>query len=128
MSSVLHTTLDTQRREIRLLALLPGECTDPVSCQLHIDSLDREPLYEALSYVWGDSNEHRTILLDETEFPVTDNLYAALRRLRNRREKRVIWVDQLCINQSDLVERGHQVGLMESVYSKTFRALFWLAD
>jgi hypothetical protein len=37
-----------------------------------------------------------------------------------------IWIDQLCINQEDLEERGHQVSMMGEIYSSAFWMLVWL--
>jgi hypothetical protein len=43
-------------------------------------------------------------------------------------ERPLIWVDAVCINQSDLVERGHQVSIMQNIYSKSMQTLIWLGD
>jgi len=40
----------------------------------------------------------------------------------------LFWVDQVCINQRDGEERGHQVGLMSKVYSWAWRTLVWLGQ
>lgn len=85
--------------------------------------------YEALSYVWGKSSENRTITLDgQKGVPVTDNLYVALRRLRRPDHQRVLWVDALCINQSDVEERNWQVQMMGRIYSTAARVVVWLGD
>jgi hypothetical protein len=39
-----------------------------------------------------------------------------------------LWVDAICINQKDVNERGHQVGIMRDVYSKAARVLIWLGE
>ncbi|KAF2677064.1 hypothetical protein K458DRAFT_492095 [Lentithecium fluviatile CBS 122367] len=39
---------------------------------------------------------------------------------------RWIWIDQLCINQEDLKERGAQVSMMGDIYSGAFWTLVWL--
>lgn len=35
-------------------------------------------------------------------------------------------IDRVCINQKDVNERGHQVGMMRDVYSKATEVLIWL--
>jgi hypothetical protein len=50
------------------------------------------------------------------EVQVTKNLYEALRRLRRESEERTLWIDALCINQSDIAERNSQVGIMSNIY------------
>lgn len=37
-----------------------------------------------------------------------------------------MWVDQLCINQKDVREKGHQVAMMKHVYTKTANVIVWL--
>lgn len=85
--------------------------------------------YEALSYVWGKSSGKCTITLDGKKgVPVTDNLYAALRRLRRPDRRRVLWVDAVCIDQKNVVERNWQVQMMGRIYSNAARVVVWLGD
>ncbi|KAK5126821.1 hypothetical protein LTR85_009755 [Meristemomyces frigidus] len=85
--------------------------------------------YEALSYAWGTYDNHAWIRLNgEPQFPVTRNLWLALRRLRSPRQKRRLWVDQICINQRDLDERREQVRIMGRVYECASDVLVWLGD
>ncbi|KAK4034957.1 heterokaryon incompatibility protein-domain-containing protein [Parachaetomium inaequale] len=37
-----------------------------------------------------------------------------------------IWIDAVCINQDDMEERGHQVRIMDKVYSKAAHTIVWL--
>jgi hypothetical protein len=57
------------------------------------------PEFEALSYVWGDPLITRQIKLNSQPFRVTENLEAALRRLRHDDRARIMWIDAICINQ-----------------------------
>ncbi|KAH8767132.1 hypothetical protein F5882DRAFT_363368 [Hyaloscypha sp. PMI_1271] len=87
---------------IRLLRLLPNEDeAATVQCELRNYSLQRlDPrthLYEALSYVWGDTLETLPIWVDNNQFPVTVNLFAALLRLRDHSFERIIWIDAICL-------------------------------
>jgi hypothetical protein len=82
--------------------------------------------YATLSYTWGDSRDTRdteVILVNGTETSVTANLAAALRTFRrlkcfNGRFK--LWVDYICINQSDLEERSSQVAMMRDLYTDSW--------
>lgn len=40
----------------------------------------------------------------------------------------MLWIDAICINQSSMEERGHQVQLMGDVYSKAQRTWIWLGE
>jgi hypothetical protein len=75
----------------RLLELIPGHslCAD-IHCRLQDYHLDLAPLYEALSYTWGDEESACRILLDGLPFHIRPNLRDALRRLRQCRDTRII--------------------------------------
>ena len=49
-----YQVLDAEQRQIRVLTLLPGNWHDPISCELEVASLNDDPAYFALSYIWGD--------------------------------------------------------------------------
>ncbi|KAF2493461.1 HET-domain-containing protein [Lophium mytilinum] len=123
-----YTDLDPHGRQIRLVHLLPGTKDDPIKCILQLVSLDDKPVYQTLSYVWGDKDITANIQLDAKPFAVTTNLHAALRRLRQKSEARIIWIDALSIDQSSPDERTHQVGLMGTIYEQCEEVLMWLGD
>ena len=39
-----------------------------------------------------------------------------------------LWIDQICINQEDLQERGKQVELMRYIYRRAINVVIWLGD
>lgn len=55
-------------------------------------------------------------------------MFAALRHLRQPDDERVLWADAVCINQKDIVERGHQVAIMSPVYTSTTEVSVWLGQ
>lgn len=99
---------------------------EPIRCELYNAYLQDRPHYEALSYVWGKGR--RLILLNGGFREVTANLEAALRRLRYSHDDRHLWVDALCIDQNNDIEKSHQVRLMREIYSQTAMGLLWLGD
>lgn len=113
--------------EIRLLRLNPGEDTDPLSgCMETLQLRDRESRlnreYDALSYVWGAlHSEAGAINIDGHEVEITKSLRIALARLRLATAPRRIWIDFVCVNHSDLVERNEQVKMMHEIYSHARR-------
>jgi len=104
----------------------------PIQCQLFNYSLQeagkRPHLYEALSYVWGDPDKTRPIYIDSYHFDVTENLHAALSRLRDRYLERIVWVDAVCINQTDQQEKGYQIQSMAKIYGHANRVIVWLGE
>lgn len=123
--------LDRNNREIRVLDLPPGRFGAALRAELRIVSLDERPTprYEALSYTWGVAAKGRFVVLhDSVKLPITDNLYDALQRLRRRRTMRTLWVDAICINQTDNAEKGHQVRFMGEIYRRAGHVAIWLGD
>lgn len=103
---------------IRLLTLLPARnLDDDLRCEINHTNLEEKPEFEALSYTWGNPKEVVPLLLHDQTFHVTENLASALRRLRYAQEPRVLWVDALCINQADVLERNQQISQMREIYN-----------
>ena len=115
-------------RCIRVLELQPGERADPFRGRFTIISIDGEDKFDALSYMWGDASPVDYIIFDGAAIPVAWNLARALEYLRDQQgsEVRRIWIDAVCINQRDEKERGHQVTMMRSVYSKADCVRVWI--
>lgn len=131
VAQTLYRPLEESRKQIRILKLLPGPADSPVCCELDLTDLcsDDHARYEALSYCWGNPNNSEAIELSEQLFRVTSNLYAALKRLRHRYDKiRTLWVDAICINQEDPIERAWQVQMMNCVYAQASRVIVWLGE
>jgi hypothetical protein len=121
--------LDVAAQEIRLLQILPAHHPHEVlRSHLGIHSLKADPEYEALSYTWGTSSLEQTTKINGKDIPVTDNLAVALLRLRRSDRTRTIWVDALCINQENAVERAYQVTLMAQIYAMASSVVVWLGD
>ncbi|TGO15197.1 hypothetical protein BTUL_0043g00520 [Botrytis tulipae] len=120
--------LSLSNREIRILILQPLSQGTPIQCTVETISLLSHPSYEALSYVWGDASIRQTITFNDTPFSVTQNLAIALYHLRLPLKSRRLWVDAICINQSDIKERNEQVTLMGEIYSLAKPVLVWLGE
>jgi hypothetical protein len=92
---------------------------------------ERIPKYEALSYVWGVERSPDPVMIKSQSLKrsflnVTQNLATALVYLRHRTERRVLWIDALCINQEDMEERSSQVARMAEIYRLAHRVVLWL--
>ncbi|KAK4494982.1 hypothetical protein PRZ48_014338 [Zasmidium cellare] len=122
-------------RQIRVLSLQHGDGSDEISCHLspaNVDAGDPNEEYDALSYTWGRTwKDHKTITLQgQPGFPVTANLYSALRRLRTDGVARRLWIDQICINQNEQLrsEKEQQIPLMGRIYNQATQVIVWLGD
>ncbi|ESZ91946.1 hypothetical protein SBOR_7691 [Sclerotinia borealis F-4128] len=122
-----YDLLNREKQEFRLLNLKPSQDFDSIiECSLFTSTLKKPPLYEALSYVWGDATNTNSILVNGEAFEITTNLETALRYLRTPLEIRVLWIDAICINQLDNGERSHQVTCMKDIYENCWKGLLWL--
>lgn len=126
-----HQRLNSSRH-IRLLRILPDkQATDSISIVLDQFSLDSTPSYTALSYVWGSAEQPCTISCNEDRLNVTENLLQALRHLRQSNtliEERLLWVDAICINQTDEREKSSQIQLMREIYTNAESVICWLGE
>lgn len=116
-----------QEGEFRLLRFLPG---DTLRCELIHAGLGSALIYYALSYTWGSADAYENILVNNNNLPVAFNLWTALHSIGAyiRDQEAYIWVDAICINQSDVPERGAQVLLMTRIYSSATMITIWLGE
>jgi hypothetical protein len=59
-------------------------------------------------------------------FYIRDNLDAALRQFRSETQDVNIWVDALCINQENIMEKATQVSRMHEIYGEAENVCVWL--
>lgn len=98
--------LNPPKRQIRLLELHKGQWKSELQATLRVVSLGDHPDYDALSYTWGArTNDQPMTLNGRYHVKITNNLFEALRRLRQRLFEQPLWVDALCIDQDDDCER-----------------------
>jgi len=112
----------------------PKDGTTDASSQSRTVDTQVSRLYAALSYVWNPEDG----ITDASSWPETvkvyphftmkvkPNLAAAMRQLRLPNSIRTMWIDAICINQSNDMERNQQVALMGKIYSSAAIVLIWL--
>ncbi len=111
---------------IRILRLHPGQPGDPIRCDRLVASLQHPPAYKYLSYIWGDASERESITVASDSCMVTKNLAIALWAIRRQNLTLTIWVDALCINQEDVMERNSQVLLIPQIVQGASETIVWL--
>lgn len=110
--------------EIRLLSIDPG--TSKICCNLTTHRLDTKPVYDALSYAWGDDRQGHAITCNGQRLYVIKSLFRALCQLRRKGQTTRLWVDALCINQADNAEKSVQVRMMGDIYRGAQYVRVWL--
>lgn len=123
----------TLGQEIRLIELLPGLSSDDIRCNIIHVNLDDDPRFEAVSYTWatkdGDDTLSRHIYaLGDTTIRVTVNCLSTLRQLRKISNPRLLWIDAVCIDQTNPSERNHQVRMMTQIYSSAVSVRICIED
>ena len=126
MSTSLYEPLNYAKKEFRLLHCSPSQCPDHLDCRMEVVSLDDDPQYFALSYVWGNEPPKHTIHVNSYEMLVTTNLKSALVRWSSEGLSQGLWADAVCIDQNATEEKGSQILLMREIYSKSFATIVWL--
>ncbi|KAF2110665.1 heterokaryon incompatibility protein-domain-containing protein [Lophiotrema nucula] len=120
------------------LSSAPGQNSlqdEIIECSL--EQIDyRNGGYHALSYVWGSEDRpYRAVVVGDAKehniqgyIGLTETLWNALRDLRDAKsiERKVFWVDQLCIDQKKLDEKSRQVMLMREIYSCADQVIVYL--
>jgi len=125
----------TEPRSIRVIHLEPAsDLSAPIQCSLKAVSLNDYPEwhahYIALSYTWGGQNPSCEVDCGGKSLLVTQNCDAAMRYLRDKQQVRVLWIDAICIDQSEQAarERNDQVALMGEIYKSAAKVVVWLGE
>ncbi|KAF2496925.1 heterokaryon incompatibility, partial [Lophium mytilinum] len=100
-----------------------------IQCDIIHTSIARPPQYVAVSHRWDSSGApQEMILLDGGLFPVSRSIHSLLMAKRSNLHPRYFWIDSICINQKDNVEKSKQVGLMRNIYEEADMTLGWLGE
>ncbi|KAJ2978590.1 hypothetical protein NUW58_g2383 [Xylaria curta] len=113
-----YRPLEDATSQLRLLRLGPSSDADTlVSVSVQVVEFDEAPKYLAISYTWGDPEPERQVYVDGKIMNVRQNCFYALWQAQQRRPCSYVWIDSICINQQDLVEKSSQVQMMGQIYA-----------
>ncbi|KAI8720204.1 HET domain-containing protein [Fusarium sp. LHS14.1] len=117
----------------RLLQILSDGGQGILRCRMFDADLAAQdtPSYIALSYTWHETslpNLFRPVLINEKYLSVSLNLWNFLQNYHQTAGERVIWIDQICINQDDQDERVQQIGQMCAIYERASMDVFWIGE
>lgn len=105
-----------------------------IECSMKTASLDTDVEYLAVSYVWGEPFPTRKLIVNAegAEYPqalyIGPSINEALQSFRSQEtiRKDYLWIDAICINQTDNDEKSWQVACMKSIYEQAIDVLAWL--
>jgi hypothetical protein len=125
--------------QIRLLQVSERSDDSNILCSLTVVSLRDEPEYFALSYTWGSpfpeyevlsgAKAAISVVCNGVEISVKPNLHDFLLHCSRHPDpafRGLVWVDALCINQKDHLERSKQVQLIGDIYKSAAQVIVWL--
>ncbi|KAK8093705.1 hypothetical protein PG997_000390 [Apiospora hydei] len=126
----IHQPLGDASRQIRLVTIEPIDHAHPtvIVCRMETFQLegDGRPPYKALSYQWNALEGAKFIMLNVKLIKVTSNLYQALMQFRRDTTIRHLWIDALCIDQTNHDEKSQQIPLMGNIFAYADEVLVWL--
>lgn len=124
-----YQPLAEDKQQIRLLKLERSD-SGPIRCTIDVFDLSSAPQYSAVSYRWGPRVFDHEVFVNEQSLKIGANLFHFLETFRRDKNEghRYLWIDQICIAQSNIRERNHQVGLMSRIYSQSQLTIIWLCD
>jgi hypothetical protein len=133
LSSVQYPA-DPSSDHICILTLLPSaRPSDPIRTLRHWYPITNTPPYTAISYSWRltHTTSARTVAtptidVDEVSTSVTRSAYTALRELRSPFRPRMVWLDQICIDQECNDDKNRQIPLMPRIYAQAAAVTIWL--
>ncbi|KNG49760.1 Heterokaryon incompatibility [Stemphylium lycopersici] len=132
-----YGALDPNKKDVRLLEILPAPEYEPIQATMSICDLDENPRYVALSYMWDKDGQKKYIDIQGAKFSVGEGLWNFLLQYRKKQYLRQcsernpikalpLWIDAIVIDQSNTSERNHQVSLMRDIYTGAQSVVVWL--
>lgn len=127
-----YEPLQNSESDIRILRLVPSNESDEICCCFEMRSLNDKPFYLAASYEWGDPEPQVDIKIDGKRFRIRLNLWLFLHYLQTNKPDLVrsdhfrIWVDAICIDQSNIIEKNAQVQIMSRIFTQADSVFAWL--
>ncbi|KAK4448413.1 hypothetical protein QBC34DRAFT_495382 [Podospora aff. communis PSN243] len=111
---------------IRLLLLPPGSGSALRGTLIDVP-LSSPGRYQAVSYTWGikPTPSHSLHTTDGT-IKISANLRQVLTSIRDPTEVLTLWIDAICINQSDSDEKVTQIRLLPHIFQSASRVLAFI--
>lgn len=124
----LYLNLDFWRHQIRLFELYPDQGTGDIRGVFRCGELSSCEAFTALPYTWGDETELRHIDFGSGKaLGIRDNLWQFLHgQSLLITQPKTFWIDAICIDQTNVRERNHQVNLMRDIYTRAEKVYIWL--
>lgn len=117
---------DLDGPRLRLLELDPARAGQPIHGRLIVRPVFDSPPYIALSCSSSQELPCVKISIGGTLFSVSLHLWHALDRLRSDSKTVIVWVDAICINQRNQLDKSAQVNIISQIYNSAQEVRIWL--
>ena len=126
-----HSPLNHKKPSIRLVQILrPLSSKGLIQCRVWHTVMTTT--YSCVSYRWGDPDPTCEIEINGESFAVRQNLFNFLSIVREDASRdaspEAYWIDAICIDQTDILERNHQVAQMGQIFSNATSVHIWLGS
>ncbi|KAI3319703.1 heterokaryon incompatibility protein-domain-containing protein [Xylariaceae sp. AK1471] len=138
-----HYCLSDSTKEIRLLDLLPATASGTLAARLRRCSLDDTPPYVSISHIWGHEKAVNPMHIEwgcgNKDLQISRHLESlligllchtldTLPEIWDNRSRLPMWIDMVCIDQTDVSEKSSQIPLMRRIYSQATTVLIWINE
>ena len=140
----LYAPLDENKKEIRVLKVSRvsntpsgnddddgSNCKSAFKASLIRVSLDDDPAYIAISYKWGDPStvgEFESHQKGGAKVEYNQTVFEVVSTLLPEASELYLWIDSICINQRDDLEKARQVAFMGEVYRRARQVVVFLGE
>jgi Heterokaryon incompatibility protein (HET) len=122
-----YVPLDMVTNETRILIIQSSaDPMAPTTLALAHCPVKCEVVFHALSYTWGTLQTTTDIVVNGQILTITQSLEQILRAIRRPAADVAIWIDAICINQSDVIERNCIVPRIATVYDSAIGVICYL--
>jgi hypothetical protein len=133
-----YHAFENARKQIRLFSFSHDRYDD---LRVEVFDIMDCPPFAAISYCWGTAEGARPIRLNNHPILKRPSVHNVLQAIFGQKHDgkamtvksdspsawtEYFWLDALCINQSDVIERGAQVSIMNEIYSRAEHVLVYL--
>jgi hypothetical protein len=102
--------------QIRLLRTSRRLPFTELQCELIHTTFDEGPEYTAISYTWNDATPKHEVLIGGRRAAINSSVYDILHHQRSYVGQKIIWIESICINQSDNEEKAKQAKLKGDIF------------
>lgn len=113
---------------IRLVLLKQGKRNAEVCVKIVPVLFTEAPAYEAISYAWGQVGVTEPVSVNDVKCQIPVNLLAFFRQRQSMPDQSPLWIDALCIDQTNPADKKAQIMHMGKIYRKCTQFTIWLGE